>query len=104
MEQSKIYSISEIQDMVIPIAEEYGVEKVILFGSYATNEATSDSDLDFLISKGMLRKYQDYVAFFEKLEKIFKKSIDLMTTSSLESCSIDFQENVYNKGVVLYER
>ena len=32
MEQSRRYSISEIQDMMIPIAEEYGVEKVILFG------------------------------------------------------------------------
>lgn len=104
MEQNKIYSVSEIRDMVFPIAEEYGVEKVILFGSYAKNEATSNSDVDLLISKGMLCKYQDYVAFFEKLERVFNKNVDLITTSSLESCSNDFRDNVYKEGIVIYER
>lgn len=104
MAQDKIYSIMEIQKLVTPVAEEYGVQRVILFGSYAKNEATPESDLDFLISKGMLCKYQDYVAFFEKLERIFGKSIDLITTSSLESCSVRFQKNIDEEGIVLYER
>lgn len=104
MTQDRIYSIMEIQEMVTPIAEEYGVKSVILFGSYAKNEATADSDLDFLINKGLLCKYQDYVAFLKKLEEVFGKSVDLVTTSSLKSCSVRFQKNVYEEGVVLYER
>ena len=52
---NKIYSISEIKDIVSPIAKKYGVENVYLFGSYARGEATPDSDLDLRIDKGKLR-------------------------------------------------
>lgn len=34
------YTIDQIRRLVAPIAKQYGVEKVYLFGSYATNSAT----------------------------------------------------------------
>ena len=52
---SKIYSIDEIKAMVAPIAEQYGVARIFLFGSYARGEAKPDSDLDFRVDKGSLR-------------------------------------------------
>jgi len=36
----KIYSINEIIDIVSPVAKQYGVSRVFLFGSYARGEAT----------------------------------------------------------------
>ena len=40
-------SVSEISDIVAPIAEKYGVKKVFLFGSRARGDYREDSDYDF---------------------------------------------------------
>ena len=41
-----IYSIQEIQQRIAPIAKQYGLKAVFLFGSYARGEAREDSDID----------------------------------------------------------
>ena len=43
-----IYTIEEIKQKAIPIAQEYGVDSMSLFGSYARGVASEDSDLNFL--------------------------------------------------------
>ena len=45
-------TIEEIKQRHIPIAQEYGVDGMSLFGSYACDEYGDDSDLDFLIDCG----------------------------------------------------
>ena len=50
----KVYSIDEIRSIVSPIAQDYGVERVFLFGSYARGEATEKSDLDFKVDMGKI--------------------------------------------------
>lgn len=40
--------INEIANIIIKVADP---DKIILFGSYATGEATTDSDIDFLVIK-----------------------------------------------------
>lgn len=47
--------ISEIRKFVSKRAEEYGAERVYLFGSYARGEATENSDIDLHIDKGRIR-------------------------------------------------
>ena len=44
-----IYSIQEIQQRIAPIAKQYGLKAVFLFGSYARGEAREDSDIDLLV-------------------------------------------------------
>ena len=46
-----IYTLDEIKQKAIPIAIEYGVNSMSLFGSYARGEATENSDVDFLTSR-----------------------------------------------------
>lgn len=46
-----IYSINEIKEKLAPIATEYGVNKILLFGSYSRREATPENDLDFYIAE-----------------------------------------------------
>ena len=43
--------ISKINDIVERIATKFDPDKIILFGSYAAGNATTDSDLDLLIIK-----------------------------------------------------
>lgn len=42
---------SEIESITAQLVDKYKPEKIILFGSAARGDATSDSDMDFLIIK-----------------------------------------------------
>ena len=47
-----VLTLDKITEIVKPIALKYKVETIYLFGSYAREEATPDSDLDFLVFDG----------------------------------------------------
>ncbi len=49
------FTISDIQNIVIPIAREHGVQSVSLFGSYSRGTANADSDVELKIEKGRIR-------------------------------------------------
>ena len=44
-----VYSINELKSIVAPIAEQHGVERIYLFGSYARGDFHIDSDVDIMI-------------------------------------------------------
>jgi len=48
----KRLSIEELRSIVEPIAKEYGVDKVYLFGSTARGDDGDNSDYDFCIERG----------------------------------------------------
>ena len=43
------YSVLQIKEKVAPICSEWGIEKMLLFGSYANGEATEGSDIDLIV-------------------------------------------------------
>ena len=47
-------SIEELKEKAVPVAKEFGIDELSLFGSYARNEQKEDSDVDFYI----LENYQ----------------------------------------------
>ena len=80
-----IYSLDEIRCRIIPVAKAYGICRVYLFGSYARNEATEQSDIDLLIdtSGTALRSLFSLGQLYCDLEKALKKKIDLITYGSM---------------------
>ena len=42
----KIYAMDEIQEIVNPILQNYGVSRAYLFGAYARGEVTRQSDVE----------------------------------------------------------
>ena len=44
--------ISTIKKVIIPIAKDYGIKRIYLFGSYAKGNANEKSDVDLLVEKG----------------------------------------------------
>ncbi len=46
----KVYSMKEIARRIRPVAEEFELEAVYIFGSYAKGTARPDSDVDILMS------------------------------------------------------
>ena len=82
-----ILTFETISDIVRPIAERYGIEAVYLFGSYARDEATADSDLDFLVFGGKDFKLTLIFAFAEDLRKSFKKNVDVFEINEINKSS-----------------
>ena len=71
-----VLSIADIQKIVKPLAQKYNISEVYIFGSYARSEATSGSDIDFLVFGGKEFKPTNVFAFAEELRMIIKKEID----------------------------
>ena len=63
---------------------EFGVEQIGLFGSYLTNNATSDSDIDLLVEITPSHKtFRNFLALNYFLEDLFGCKVDLVTKQSL---------------------
>jgi len=62
--------------------KKFDVDAIILFGSYARDEATEDSDVDILIDTEK-KSFDNRFELKELLEKEFKKKVDLLYKDSI---------------------
>lgn len=92
-------SIHEIKEIVTPIAHEYGVESLSLFGSYSRGEETEESDIDLLLEKGKVKGMQVF-ELKEDLEAALQKSVDIVTTQGIGE---KFLSRIKEEEVPLYE-
>lgn len=83
----KILTLSDIQRIVKPLAEKYHISEVYIFGSYARNEATSASDIDFLVFGGKDFRLTSIFAFAEELRMVIKKEIDVFEINEVNQDS-----------------
>ena len=105
-----VYSIEQIQKLITPIAKKYGLKSVFLFGSYARGTATENSDIDLITdtSGTEIKTLLGLAAVYCELEEALKKSIDLVTLSSLEQRSqmpseLSFRANLEKERVNIYD-
>lgn len=96
---SKVHSIEEIRDIVCDIAQQYGVERVWLFGSYARGEAKPNSDVDLRIDKGRIRGLFQLSGFHLDIEEKLNTRVDVLTTESLDE---KFLIKIRGEEIVLY--
>ena len=97
----KTYTIEELRQLIKPIAQEHGVEKVSLFGSYAKMNATERSDVDLKIVKGAIRSLFQLCSFRLAVEDSLQIPVDVITS---EANDAEFLEQIAQDEVVLYER
>ncbi len=61
-----------------------GVRRLGIFGSFARNEATHDSDVDVLVGfEPKQRTFENLFQVGEALEEVFHRKVDLVTEDSL---------------------
>lgn len=99
MNRKPKYTLEEIRQKVSPIAKQYGVERVYLFGSYARNEAKARSDIDLRIDPGKIKDYFKLCEIYGDLEDSFRTKVDLLTTGALEE---KFLNKIAREEVLLY--
>lgn len=105
-----IYTIEEITRRIAPIAEQYRLPAVYLFGSYARGTARENSDIDLLVdTTGTgLKSLLSLGALYNDLEEALGKRIDLITVSALVQkaqlpSEAQFRDTVWKEKVSIYD-
>jgi predicted nucleotidyltransferase len=102
-------TLNDINKLCQKIAEDFDIEKIILFGSYAKDTATKDSDIDLLIVANIdLPPVERYCAVREALAD-FPTGFDLIvkTPDEYEKWRHIVNHIVYfaeKYGKTIYER
>lgn len=100
---------STVSDVINTIISGYDPEKIIIFGSYARNEQSIDSDLDLLIVKdtdqSFVQRQRAVRSLFEK--QPFAMDILIYTSEEFEK-GRNWLNNIINiavkTGKLVYER
>lgn len=95
-----MYTIEEIQRKINPIAKEYGVKRMYLFGSYAKYLAKENSDIDIIIEKGKPMSLLKLSGMRLKCQETLNLPVDLITTSSIKN---DFYKLIEGTEMLIYE-
>lgn len=93
-------TFNDIIYIVKPLADKYNIREVYLFGSYARNEATEDSDLDFLVYGGDEFKSTMIFAFAEELRKSLEKNVDVFEIHEINKDS-EFYNTIMKERVLV---
>ena len=93
----KVYQkIKEIKKKINPILKEYGAIKAAVFGSYAKDENSKDSDIDILVEIEDDISLLDFVELRLKLEDELDKEVDLVEYQTIKPA---MKENILNNQV-----
>jgi len=76
--------------------QQFDVDAIMLFGSYARDEATPESDVDILIDS-QNKSYDSLFSMKELLEKQFQKKVDIFYKDSVRRFIMRFikEELIY---------
>lgn len=100
-----IYTLDDIEAKIIPIAKQYNISKVYLFGSYARGEEDENSDIDIALELEDISKYMDV---YGSLSSIFSRNVDILLVSDLLSPSTNIgalvKKSFLNDRILLYHK
>lgn len=84
----EIYTLNELKIIIngkkIELAEIYNVSNIFIFGSYAKETQTPESDIDILIETSKPISLFKFVNLKQYFENLLGKKIDLGTPNSLK--------------------
>lgn len=93
--------ISEIKASVVKRGEEFGADRIYLFGSYARGDANENSDIDLRIDRGKIKGGFALAGLLLALESDLGMHVDLVTTGRLDK---EFLNSIKEEERLLYER
>lgn len=83
---------------ILALAEQHGAYNVRLFGSVARDDATSESDIDFLVDFKPGYGLIDRIALMQELEDLLGREVDVVRERSLKQ---PIRERALKDAVVL---
>ena len=106
--QNSTIDVSEIARRIRPIISEYGVERAILFGSFARGSASARSDIDLLLIVRTAKRFFDrYEGILTALQSALReRDLDVLIYTPEELDAIahrPFIARALREGVVVHE-
>lgn len=99
----KIYTIEEIKKILEELLRDKPVYQVILFGSYAKQEATHKSDIDLIIDTNSELKGFALLKLICQIEEKFQKEVDgFEKYEIIENSLID--KEIKETAIVVYQK
>lgn len=80
-----------IRDKYPYLSQEFGVEKIGIFGSASKGEANEDSDIDIVVRLREPIGFK-FIELAEYLENLFHKNVDVLTEAGID--------NIRNKKII----
>jgi predicted nucleotidyltransferase len=77
------------------------ISKAYLFGSYARNEQTQDSDVDILVDFEKQANLFDLIGLQQNLSELLKLKVDLLSSKGVSKFMLPYIEK---DKVLIYER
>lgn len=71
--------LKDKKEAILHLAAQYGVERMRIFGSMARGQATSESDIDFLVLFKRGRTLLDLIGFKQDLESLLGRKVDVVS-------------------------
>ena len=99
----KIYTIEEIKSILKEILKNQPVYRVILFGSYAKQNATKKSDIDLVIDTKSTLKGFALLKLICQIQEKFNKNVDGFEKYEIINDS-KIDKEIKMTGVVVYEK
>ena len=96
-------TLQQVVDILIPIFEKQGIDKVTVFGSYARGDFTSTSDIDMVIDSNGRLKGIMFFAASDEIAKALPIKSDIYEQREIIKDSTLYND-ISREGVVVYER
>ena len=99
-----VYTIDEIKAKINPIAKQYNLSKVYLFGSYARGEEDENSDIDIALE---IEDESQYIDVYEILSSVFNCDVDILLVNDLlepkTNMGVMVKKNFLHDRVLIYQ-
>lgn len=77
--------IKRLEKAVPHIRQQFGVNRIGIYGSFARGEQTRTSDVDVLVElKEGYSTLENFIELAEYLEALFKRKVDLITVEGID--------------------
>ncbi len=98
--KNKFHLKEDIKEMIITILVKHGIKRILVFGSYARNEATTKSDLDLIVDFPEGTSLLDHIGIEIELSEALNMKIDLLSRNGI---SPYIKDHVLKEAIVIYE-
>ena len=95
-------NIEAIKPKIAKIAEKYGMDLVVLFGSQATGQTHEESDIDIAYLGGKNISFDEEIAADSDLIEAFKR--DDVQLVNLKKAPPLLMKEIVDHAIILYER
>ena len=100
-------TMDKLKNILTPLFEKQGVQKAVVFGSFARKTESRKSDLDLMIIVETSQRFFDrYESFNEIFELVRGPAIDMLIYTPEEFSQIShrpFIQSILKEGSIIYE-